>query len=89
MKAKLKIHGSTLGRTTPVTTKAVSFLDKAKEHECYTIIELSTHIGVNDHHLRQKASHFLLPYRFKTRGTAWLYASPKTVKNFKEGMYDE
>lgn len=89
MKNKLKVHGAArFSKYTPAMKSVLTFLDKVKEHECYTVTELGSLTEMSGDYIRQKASHFLAEYRFRQGGAAWLYASPKTVKNFKEGMYD-
>lgn len=90
-KHKLIIRGATPHGTTsmpPTLQRIITILDQAEEHESWTGMKLSTEAGAGFVYLRHFGT--LLPdgYRFLKKGT-YIYASPKTVQNAKEGMYDE
>lgn len=86
---KLTIHGNTenVGALSPKVREIMDVLDNAKEHEAFTGEELCIRVGVNVFFVRQRGR-ALKSYRFKTRGSGYLYANLKTVQNHKEGMYE-
>ena len=86
---KLKVHGgnANMGKLSPKLKEVKDILDAAKEHEAFTSKELCARANVNMFFLRQRG--FMLDeYRFSPKGNMYLYASLKTVKNHKGGMYD-
>lgn len=89
-KNKLVIHGAIRGARgmPPKLQEIKDILDNAKEHECFTAVELCNRVGTGMEYLRHRGMHLPNGHR-ALRCNSYVYANKKTIQNLKDGLYDE